>query len=86
MEVLYIILCKFVFLGQVIACLDVRSNDSGDLVVTKGDQYDVREQTTENEVVLVNSKHVKKAETDCHKIAARCWCEPERVLAGSQLG
>ncbi|OQS06885.1 imidazole glycerol phosphate synthase hisHF [Thraustotheca clavata] len=31
-------LCK-----RVIACLDVRSNDSGDLVVTKGDQYDVRE-------------------------------------------
>jgi glutamine amidotransferase/cyclase len=27
----------------VIACLDVRSNDDGDLVVTKGDQYDVRE-------------------------------------------
>ncbi|MGB5831367.1 MAG: imidazole glycerol phosphate synthase subunit HisF [Thiohalocapsa sp.] len=28
---------------RVIACLDVRSNDNGDLVVTKGDQYDVRE-------------------------------------------
>jgi len=28
---------------RVIACLDVRSNDEGDLVVTKGDQYDVRE-------------------------------------------
>lgn len=28
---------------RVIACLDVRSNDKGDLVVTKGDQYDVRE-------------------------------------------
>ncbi len=27
---------------RVIACLDVRSNDRGDLVVTKGDQYDVR--------------------------------------------
>ena len=26
-----------------IACLDVRATDSGDLVVTKGDQYDVRE-------------------------------------------
>lgn len=24
-------------------CLDVRENDQGDLVVTKGDQYDVRE-------------------------------------------
>ncbi len=29
---------------RVIACLDVRSNDNGDLVVTKGDQYDVREE------------------------------------------
>lgn len=28
---------------RVIACLDVRSNDNGDLVVTKGDQYDVRD-------------------------------------------
>lgn len=30
---------------RVIACLDVRTNDAGDLVVTKGDQYDVREKT-----------------------------------------
>ena len=30
---------------RIIACLDVRSNDDGDLVVTKGDQYDVRENT-----------------------------------------
>lgn len=28
---------------RVIACLDVRTNDAGDLVVTKGDQYDVRD-------------------------------------------
>jgi hypothetical protein len=28
---------------RVIACLDVRANDQGDLVVTKGDQYDVRD-------------------------------------------
>nr|XP_023885956.1 imidazole glycerol phosphate synthase hisHF, chloroplastic isoform X1 [Quercus suber]XP_023885957.1 imidazole glycerol phosphate synthase hisHF, chloroplastic isoform X2 [Quercus suber] len=35
---------------RVIACLDVRANDKGDLVVTKGDQYDVREHTEENEV------------------------------------
>jgi len=31
------------FCRRVIACLDVRANDNGDLVVTKGDQYDVRE-------------------------------------------
>lgn len=28
---------------RIVACLDVRTNDEGDLVVTKGDQYDVRE-------------------------------------------
>ncbi|KAF0696757.1 Aste57867_12516 [Aphanomyces stellatus] len=32
---------------RVVACLDVRSNDAGDLVVTKGDQYDVREASAE---------------------------------------
>eukprot|EP00056_Hartaetosiga_gracilis_P010409 m.153430 g.153430 ORF g.153430 m.153430 type:complete len:549 (+) comp13308_c1_seq1:87-1733(+) len=33
---------------RVIACLDVRANDQGDLVVTKGDQYDVREKESKN--------------------------------------
>ena len=31
------------FTKRIVACLDVRANDAGDLVVTKGDQYDVRE-------------------------------------------
>lgn len=31
---------------RVVVALDVRSNDEGDLVVTKGDQYDVREKET----------------------------------------
>ncbi|URE31328.1 Imidazole glycerol phosphate synthase [Musa troglodytarum] len=35
---------------RVIACLDVRANDKGDLVVTKGDQYDVREHSDEHQV------------------------------------
>uniref|UniRef100_A0A060T2L1 Imidazole glycerol phosphate synthase hisHF n=1 Tax=Blastobotrys adeninivorans TaxID=409370 RepID=A0A060T2L1_BLAAD len=35
---------------RVIACLDVRTNDQGDLVVTKGDQYDVREKDSGNNV------------------------------------
>jgi glutamine amidotransferase/cyclase len=35
---------------RIIACLDVRENDHGDLVVTKGDQYDVREKTEGAEV------------------------------------
>lgn len=34
---------RTVLAKRIIACLDVRSNDQGDLVVTKGDQYDVRE-------------------------------------------
>ncbi|KAK4050935.1 Histidine biosynthesis bifunctional protein hisB [Microbotryomycetes sp. JL221] len=33
------------FTKRIVACLDVRTNDDGDLVVTKGDQYDVREST-----------------------------------------
>uniref|UniRef100_A0A6N2L257 Glutamine amidotransferase domain-containing protein n=1 Tax=Salix viminalis TaxID=40686 RepID=A0A6N2L257_SALVM len=37
---------------RVIACLDVRTNDEGDLVVTKGDQYDVREHAEKNEMEL----------------------------------
>lgn len=32
---------------RIVACLDVRSNDQGDLVVTKGDQYDVREKAAD---------------------------------------
>ena len=35
------------FTKRVVACLDVRTNDAGDLVVTKGDQYDVREAAVE---------------------------------------
>ncbi|KAK5155725.1 hypothetical protein LTR04_005757, partial [Oleoguttula sp. CCFEE 6159] len=35
---------------RVIACMDVRTNDKGDLVVTKGDQYDVREKDAGGEV------------------------------------
>lgn len=37
---------------RVIACLDVRANDAGDLVVTKGDQYDVRETDGDGREVL----------------------------------
>lgn len=37
---------------RIIACLDVRTNDQGDLVVTKGDQYDVREKGEENASTL----------------------------------
>ena len=32
---------------RIIACLDVRSDDQGRLVVTKGDQYDVRERSAD---------------------------------------
>lgn len=36
--------------NRIVACLDVRSNDHGDLVVTKGDQYDVREKSSDRGV------------------------------------
>ena len=44
------------FTKRIIACMDVRANDDGDLVVTKGDQYDVREkndtlQTVATEII-----------------------------------
>ena len=32
---------------RIIACMDVRANDQGDLVCTKGDQYDVREKSSD---------------------------------------
>ncbi len=34
---------KTILAKRIIACLDVRANDAGSLVVTKGNQYDVRE-------------------------------------------
>lgn len=38
------------FCKRIVACLDVRANDKGDLVVTKGDQYDVREKESGGDV------------------------------------
>ena len=54
---------------RVIACLDVRSNDNGDLVVTKGDQYDVREEGTSAQYYV--HKHVSV----CY-----CWCAVTVVM------
>ncbi len=34
---------------RVVACLDVRTNDDGDLVVTKGESYDVRESVQQDQ-------------------------------------
>lgn len=45
---------------RIIACLDVRTNDAGDLVVTKGDQYDVREKSDKS--VRNLGKPVEKAQ------------------------
>lgn len=47
---------------RIIACLDVRTNDSGDLVVTKGDQYDVREKDSNGGDVRNLGKPVELAE------------------------
>ncbi|KAI8366062.1 uncharacterized protein BYT42DRAFT_540679 [Radiomyces spectabilis] len=49
------------FTKRIIACLDVRTNDNGDLVVTKGDQYDVREKTAEGNDVRNLGKPVDLA-------------------------
>lgn len=44
---------------RIIACLDVRTNDDGDLVVTKGDQYNVREQQSSSSKISENSNQVR---------------------------
>ncbi|PFH58740.1 hypothetical protein XA68_13300 [Ophiocordyceps unilateralis] len=46
---------------RVIACLDVRTNDQGDLVVTKGDQYDVRDSSSTDRAVRNLGKPVDLA-------------------------
>ena len=43
------------FTRRIIACLDVRANDDGDLVVTKGDQYDVREKVSPSDATVVRA-------------------------------
>lgn len=43
------------FTKRIIACMDVRANDEGDLVVTKGDQYDVREKAASSSPTAVRS-------------------------------
>ncbi|KAI9293872.1 imidazole glycerol phosphate synthase hisHF [Neoconidiobolus thromboides FSU 785] len=35
---------------RIVACLDVRTNEVGELIVTKGDQYDVREKDESNSI------------------------------------
>ncbi|KAG0169575.1 Histidine biosynthesis bifunctional protein hisB [Apophysomyces sp. BC1034] len=49
------------FTKRIIACLDVRANDAGDLVVTKGDQYDVRDKSSEGNDVRNLGKPVDLA-------------------------
>lgn len=50
------------FTKRIVACLDVRTNDAGDLVVTKGDQYDVRESNTDSKNVRNLGKPVELAQ------------------------
>ncbi|KAL7747511.1 Histidine biosynthesis bifunctional protein hisB [Sorochytrium milnesiophthora] len=52
---------------RIIACLDVRANDAGDLVVTKGDQYDVREKSGTGNDVRNLGKPVELAERYCNE-------------------
>lgn len=53
---------------RIVACLDVRSNDNGDLVVTKGDQYDVREKEDGGDVRNLG-KPVELARRYYHEMA-----------------
>ncbi|RPD55829.1 imidazole glycerol phosphate synthase HisHF [Lentinus tigrinus ALCF2SS1-6] len=49
------------FTKRIIACMDVRSNDDGDLVVTKGDQYDVRERVDSSDTAGVEGIQARTA-------------------------
>jgi len=52
--------CKTQLVKRVVVALDVRSNDHGDLVVTKGDQYDVREGEKEGVMGRGNVRNLGK--------------------------
>eukprot|EP01018_Ginkgo_biloba_P009241 Gb_31908 [translate_table: standard] len=60
---------------RVIACLNVRRNDKGDLVVTKGDQYDVREPSEK----CMKPDHVTSARV------ARACAYPEALKQGKEI-
>lgn len=49
------------FTRRIIACMDVRANDEGDLIVTKGDQYDVREKSLTPTPLSTTTTTVKTA-------------------------
>jgi len=59
---------------RIIACLDVRTNDQGDLVVTKGDQYDVREKSTSLTAAAANGGAVRNLGKPVH-LAARYFAQ-----------
>ncbi|KAN0134805.1 imidazole glycerol phosphate synthase HisHF [Lactarius tabidus] len=68
---------------RIIACMDVRANDQGDLVVTKGDQYDVRERA-ESAVAPERAVAVAGAVRNLGKpvaLAARYYVEGADELA-----
>lgn len=63
---------------RVVVALDVRSNDAGDLVVTKGDQYDVREGGTASGGEV---RHTRLSHRQC----PCSWNGPARVRAGIRI-
>lgn len=63
---------------RVIACLDVRANDAGDLVVTKGDQYDVRDTDTHGNEVRASIYAVR---AHVELLACAAALPPPRSLA-----
>lgn len=52
---------------RIIACLDVRANDAGDLVVTKGDKYDVREKGAEGAGAAAGVRNLGKPVELCER-------------------
>ena len=71
---------------RVIACLDVRANDAGDLVVTKGDQYDVRETDGAGREVQDSAFQCLKPLTHCAITWPPKICAPGRLVIQSSGG
>ncbi|KAF8971389.1 imidazole glycerol phosphate synthase HisHF [Flammula alnicola] len=63
---------------RIVACMDVRANDQGDLVVTKGDQYDVRERSSPSSTATATTVETAGAVRNLGKpvaLASRYYAE-----------
>jgi glutamine amidotransferase/cyclase len=67
------------FTKRIIACMDVRANDDGDLVVTKGDQYQVREREVP-EVIIAPTTSADPSEIPSSSITPNVAASSKRQV------